>query len=239
MGLVATCLAAGLLIPAQGRGEGNAGSPEAEALLQRTREHRETLAPDFPGFRSKLVVHRDGAVHEGTMLFRPPITLEIDIGDSDVRKSVKSTVRSLLMHRMASNQTASAKKEAVVFGEEDHHPLGRRIFLGDKYGSSYRIRDNRILEVDRDMSDSRLVITVMETQETDSGQYLPTHFFVATFDKESRSVNQSSVYSDAYQEVGREYLPRSRHVVSTVDGGTETLLVVWEEIELLSPVESD
>ena len=173
------------------------------------------------------------------MLFRPPITLEIAIEDSDVRKSVKSTVRSLLMHRMRSSQSDGSRDEAITYGKKDHHPLGRRIMLGDKYGSSYRIRDNRILEVDRNMDDSRLLITVMKTEETDSGRYLPTQFFVAVFDKESGAVKQSSAYSDAYRKIGNNYLPESRQVVSTAEGRTEILLVNWEEIELLSPVMPD
>ena len=200
--LAVACLVAGLLLSIESSAEERGPSPSAPSLLEQARKHRETLSPNFPGFRSRLVVHKDGAVHEGSMLFRPPITLEIRIDDSALRKSVKSTVRSLLMHRMPSNRSAGGRDEEIAFAEEDRHPLGRRILLGDKYGSSYRIRDDRILEVDRNMDDSRLQITVMETEETDSGKYLPTQFFVAQFDKKSGSVKQSSAYSDAYRKVG-------------------------------------
>ncbi len=237
--LVATGVMAVLLVPTQTKAEGKAPSQTAESLLEQARDHRETLSPDFPGFRSKLVVHKDGLACEGTMLFRPPITLEIAIEDNEVRKSVKSTVRSLLMHRMRSNRSSASSDRVITFADEDRHPLGRRIMLGDKYGSSYRIREHRILEVDRNMDDSRLLITVMKTEETDSGRYLPTQFFVAVFDKESGLVKQSSAYSDAYRKVGNNYLPESRQVVSTVEGRTEILLVEWEEMNLLSPVTPD
>ena len=117
--LVATGVMAVLLVPTQTKAEGKAPSQTAESLLEQARDHRETLSSDFPGFRSKLVVHKDGLACEGTMLFRPPITLEIAIEDNEVRKSVKSTVRSLLMHRMRSNRSSRKQRQG-------HHVCRRR-----------------------------------------------------------------------------------------------------------------
>ena len=208
----------------------------AESLLQAARDNRETLPADFPGFRSALVVHSGGRVHRGTMLFRPPITLEIELADKDVRKNVKNTIRSLLSHRMARNASSVRKpSEPARFADTDLHPLGRRIWLGGKYDSSYRIRDERILEVDRTLQDTRLLISVLETETTVSGKYLPTHFFVAVFDKESGAITASSAYRDAYQRIHDAYLPQSRHVIQTAQGQTEALLIEWEAIELLPP----
>lgn len=208
----------------------------AESLLDRARAHRETLSPDFPGFRSRLVAFKDGTQGEGTMLFRPPITLEIEIGDADLRKAVKRTVRSLLAHRLPHSPSGKTVDRQITYAKEDQHPLGRRIFLGDKYVSSYRIRDNRILEVDRYMDDEHLVITVMKTEETVFGRHLPNQFFVALFDRDTGRIKQSSAYTDAYRRVGNNYLPESRQIVSTADGRTEILLITWKEMELLSPV---
>lgn len=217
---------------------GLAGASGAAELLQSTRGNRETLAEDFPGFRAKLTVSADGRRLRGSMLFRPPIVLEVELDDAelddkDERKRVKSTIRSLLSHRMRSGEPADAADEAPRLAEADRHPLGRRVMLGDKYDSAYRIRDGRILEVDRRMDDSRLVISVLETETAASGKYLPTAFFVTVFDRETGAVKSASAYNDAYRRIGGEYLPVSRRIVSTADGRTETLLVEWEEIELL------
>ncbi len=221
-----------------GSAAGLAGASGAAELLQSTRGNRETLAEDFPGFRAKLTVSADGRRLRGSMLFRPPIVLEVELddaelGDKDARKRVKSTIRSLLSHRMRSGEPADAADEAPRLAEADRHPLGRRVMLGDKYDSAYRIRDGRILEVDRRMDDSRLVISVLETETAASGKYLPTAFFVTVFDRETGAVKSASAYNDAYRRIGGEYLPVSRRIVSTADGRTETLLVEWEEIELL------
>lgn len=221
-----------------GSAAGLAGASGAAELLQATRGNRETLAEDFPGFRAKLTVIADGRRLRGSMLFRPPIVLEVELDDvelddTDARKRVKSTIRSLLSHRMRSGEPADAADEAPRLAEADRHPLGRRVMLGDEYDSAYRIRDERILEVDRRMDDSRLVISVLETETAASGKYLPTAFFVTVFDRETGAVKSASAYNDAYRRIGGEYLPVSRRIISTADGRTETLLVEWEEIELL------
>lgn len=171
------------------------------------------------------------------MLFRAPITLEVELDDPEMLKRVKSTVRSLQSHRMASNRATVGKSEAITLVVRDHHPSGQRIFLGDRYGSSYRIQTDRIREVDRNMDDSRLLIVVMETQETPSGEYLPTHFFDSVFDKQTGSVKQASAYADTYRRVRGDYLPELRKVVSTIDGKTEIPLVEWDQVELLFPEE--
>ena len=230
------CLIFGLLLALHAVTAEPVADDSAKALLERVRENRETLSPDFPGFQSRLVVHSGGRVYEGRMHFRPPITLEVEFSDTKVRKKVKPLVRSLLSHRMRSDGLSD---ETVRFAEPDEHPLGRRILLGDKYRSSYRIRDGGILEVDRNMEDSRLVISVLETMTTASGTNLPVHFFVTVFDKESGAVKSASAYRDVYEQIEGEYLPRSRYVINTAEGRTDGLLVEWEEIELLSPVRTD
>ena len=141
----------------------DASGVAAEELLERARAQRETLSADFPGFRSKLTVWSDGKAHQGRMTFRPPITLEVEVGDADVTKAAKRTIESLLAHRMAPARSRNRRNQTISYAKEDIHPLGRRILLGDKYGSSYRIHENRVLEVDRALEDSRLLVTVIDT----------------------------------------------------------------------------
>lgn len=233
----AICLALAMLLPVNHLMAERKEDPAAKALLDGARQNRETLSPDFGGFRSRLVVRKDGALHEGLMLFRPPITLEVDFDDAEVRKAAKRTIRSMLSHRMPSRRAAGASQERVTIGGEDGHALGRKVLLGDAHNSSYRIRDHRILEVDRKMEDERLVISVMETQETKSGRYLPTHFFVVQYDRKTGGVLHSAAYRDAYQAIGSEYLPLSRQVASTDAGRTEVLRIEWQDIEVLQLAE--
>lgn len=228
---VTTALFCVLLVPVAAWAAGDSSSE----LLREARLNREVLSGDFPGFRSRLRVHVDGAVHEGTMLFKPPITLELGLGDAELAKEVKRTVRSLLSHRMPSQR---GDQEKTRLGAADSHPLGRRVLLGDKYDSSYRIRNDRILEVDRQMPGERLVITVLDTMETESGRYLPTSFLVALFDADTGGLISASAYTDAYQQAGPDYVPKSRRIVNAENGRTRMLQVEWIDLQLLPPAEA-
>ena len=215
---------------------GSSDAFTAGDLLQRARENREVLSEGFPGFQSQLTVRFDGRVYQGTCLFRPPGTLELEMRDGDLPTTVQATVRSMLLHRVPSSRELT---QAARFGEPDAHPLGREIFLDDRNDSAYRIRNNRILQVDRQLQNPRLVLTVLSTETTASGRYLPEHVFAVLFDKESGAVREAWTYISRFQQVAGEYLPLSRQVVRTHDGGISTLLVEWHGIELLDSATAD
>ena len=207
------------------------GDPVGAAqLLQQCRENREVLSKDFPGFDSELVVRLDGTVYHGTCRFRPPGDLEIDVPDGKVPDLVTRTVRSMLMHRVPSDRTTV---QAAAFGEPDEHSLGRKIVLADSYKSVYRIRERRILQVDRQLSDFRRVLTVLETETTDSGRYLPRHVFAVVLDKDTGAIREAWTYINRVQRVAGEYLPMSRHVIRSEEGAVTTLLIEWHKIQLL------
>ncbi len=204
----------------------------AQKLLQHARGNREVLSEDFPGFRSRLTVRLDGRAYRGAFLFQPPGTLEFATQDGELPDSVKATVRSMLLHRVPSTRTAA---ESARYGKPDDHPLGREILLGDAQGTTYRIRDNRILQVDRRLRAPRLVLTVLGTQTTASGRYLPEHVFAVLLDKESGAVKEAWTYISRFQEVDGEYLPLSRQVIRTGGESMSALLVEWHDVELLAP----
>lgn len=233
--LAAAFLAA--LTPCVGTGAELQASTEAATYLHKARDSREILANDFAGFRADLVVRLDGAEHQGTLLFGMPGRLELELGDMELRKRVKASLRSMLSHRMPS---ASSPDEKVAWGAQDGHPMGREVvFLEDKYDSRYRIRKNQILTVDRRMGDSRLLIHVLQTEQTHTGRYLPTRFSVMTFDLADGALKSSAVMEDSFHKLGESYVPRSRRVVSSGDGDVEILEIELRNPRLLSPGEAD
>ena len=223
--------ATGAMPPAAAGQNGQSDAVSASDLLQQARKNREVFTKDFHGFRSKLTVRLDGTAHHGTCLFRVPGTLEIALNGSKVPRVVESAVRSMLMHRVPSSTTVTAKAR---YGEPDAHSLGRKVLLDDKYQSSYRIKDREILQVERKMPKFRRVLTVLETKKAASGRYLPRHVFAVVFDNDSGAIRDAWTYITRFQEVGNNYLPHSRHVVrSSGKGGTTTFQIEWHDIELL------
>ena len=208
-----------------------ADSVSAAQLLQHARENREVFAASFVGFRSRLTARLDGTAYRGTCEFRVPDSLQIAIPDGSVPESVTRTVRSMLMHRVPSTRTSVA---AAAYGELDEHPLGRQIVLADAYRSVYRIRDRRILQVDRRLSEFRRVLTVLETETADTGRYLPRHVFALVLDNDSGAMREAWTYVNRFQRIGGNYLPLSRHVVRSSEDRISSLLIECDEIEVIT-----
>ena len=219
------------MLPAMLAGERDEGDSEsATQFLQTVRENREVLSEDFRGFRSGLSVHVDGATLRGTCEFRPPRDLQIELGDAEVPETVASTVRSMLTHRLPSNPS---RDEVVAFGVPDEHWLGRKLVFADSYRSEYRIRDRRILQVDRRLGDFRRVISVLETETTESGRYLPRTVQVVELNKQTGAIDHAWTYINRYQRVDGEYLPLSRQEIRARDGGVSALMIEWHDAEIL------
>ena len=204
----------------------------AAELLQHARDNREVLSETFPGFRSKLTVRFKGQIYQGICSFRLPGKLKVTMQDDKVPPGVTATVHSMLMHRAPSSRMSP---QEARYGQLDESPLGREILLSDRHESVYRIRDRQIIQVDRRLSDPRFVLTVLETQTTDSGRYLPRHVFAVRFDPDTGAVREAWTYISEFQKVEGEYLPKSRQVIRTDAGRTTALLIEWSEFELLEP----
>ena len=228
--LLVACALWGLGSQAMANESVSGDTRSASELLQAARANREVFTAGFPGFRSDLTVYLDGQRHSGTMLYRPPSTVEIDFPDGNVPEWVSDRVRSMVMHRVPSSRTSES---AAGLGKADAHPLGRRVFLGDSYRSMYRIRDDRILVVNRTLGDERVEITVLDTVTTKSGRYLPNHVAVARYDKETGQVRESWTYLSQYHEIEGNYVPRSRAIAKFAQGSTTTVFIEWSGTQLL------
>ena len=119
----------------------------ARELLQQARANREVFSKGFAGFTSRLAVRIDGGLSHGVFTFRMPDQLEIKMDEGELPEAVKRDIRSMLMHRVASDSDAA--EEGVGYAAADADPLGRHIMMADSYRSAYRIRDRQILKVSR------------------------------------------------------------------------------------------
>jgi hypothetical protein len=96
-----------------------------------------------------------------------------------------------------------------------NHPLGRSIrVLNDELHSSYRIRGNEIVVVNRTMKDRRFTITVLESITNAEGKYLTTSFVVDYWNLESGELVRSEATSQTWQRVGKFDLPAVTRVIA-------------------------
>jgi hypothetical protein len=174
-------------------------------LLRQARLAR-VVWENFPGYTADVVVSWGDAETPGKVTIDSYGVVTVEMPDGPERKWVEAQLASLAQHRMPEGEIAAG---AVRVADSDaHHPLGRRIDLGDpKLGSVYRIRDNVIYEVNRNAGPLRFTISVLDVTWNEDHKYLPRCFVMNFFDAASGELKQSTAYLNEWRRVGAFDLP--------------------------------
>ena len=163
--------------------------PTAVAVLAAAREHRSVWTKDFPGFKADAVVTIDGETKRGKLKIDAAGSVELAMPDSKPADWARDQFESMVQHRKPDGQVAEGK---VVFADDDTaNPQGRKIMLGDDRRSSYRIKNNAIMEVTRGGDPLWFTISVLEVQWNPEKKYLPRSFVINYFDTKSGQLRES------------------------------------------------
>lgn len=208
-----------------------AKEPSAHDTLVRARDGR-AIWHDFPGFTSDLVVHAGGEEIKGKVTIDADGIVALDMPKSAATNWVEEQLNSLVQHRMPDGEVTQGD---VKFAEADtHHPLGRKIDLGDpSLQSAYRIKDDVIMEVNRSMGPLRFTISVLEIERNPEHKYLPRSFTMNFFDSKTDELRSSLGYWNSWQRVGGFDLPEKIIEVDAHKGGANTKEIVFNNCQLL------
>jgi hypothetical protein len=212
--------------------------PAAYALLEAAHNNRQVMPPGFAGFRSRLLYQRDGKTIEGTLVYRRQGETEVAIDglDAESQAWVKRQILNLVGHRRGGDFAQGDGRYPLQLGPDDGNAYGRLVLVNDDTQSSYRIRDNRVMEVTRTMEGSCFTISVIETMEADAGRYLANHFVVSYRDPKSGELQKIEGYRDSYSRVAGVWLPTSRTVLDIGrDASPQVRMIRFRNIEHLEP----
>ncbi len=223
--------------PAASRQEKAAEDPAATRLLKDARAAR-ALWEKFPGFSANVRINHNGQVINTHLQVQDNGKLTFDIADPDTKKFVRQQLASLVGHRLPGG-TEKATPCAFADKNEDH-PQGRKIVvLGDKMGSSYRVKDNQLLEVNRGMKGSRFTITVLKNDVTPEKKYLASQYVVHTWKNGGNELLDSTTFHHTWKRVNGLDLPDTLTIViaragtpptagpEAPKGATESTLDTW------------
>jgi hypothetical protein len=191
-------------------------NPEATKLLAEARACRAAWQK-FQGFSADLTLLREGKIHKGRVEVAATGKVKVELPDEEMKAWVTRQLVSVVSHRM---EGAAERETPCAFVDDcADHPLGRAIkVLNDELHSSYRIRDRQIIEVNRQMRDSRFTITVLENRLNAEKKFLPVSYVVNTWDMKSGALRSSTAFHQVWDRVGAFDLPQTITVV-TASGG--------------------
>lgn len=198
----------GLLAAAEPAGQEDPAASKLLAEARAARAHWER----FPGFTADIEINFDGQLARGKATVLANGRVGLERLDPEKEAWARRVLGTTIAHRL--DESASRHTPCAFVDQELRHPLGRAIrVLNDELHSSYRIRDQQILEVNRTTPEGRFTISVLENRKNAEGKYLPITFVVSYFD--GQGLSQSEVHQQTWQRLDRFDLPVTTTVVST------------------------
>ena len=191
----------------------------ARELLHRAFDRTARWRADFVGFTATLIVNDDGVEHHGTVQVTMPRSVEVTVAEPGLQQWAQQQLAMMVGHRAYRAFDQSDGKYVLTLGPEEAHPLGRLIYIhGDGMNSRYRVRDERICQIQRSMERVKFTINIDDSMTTSDSKVLTTRFTVYYFSPSTGQLTQVESFTDDYAEVRGVVLPKARRVTFADDG---------------------
>jgi hypothetical protein len=208
--------------------------PKARELLQAAFTKTARWQPDFKGFQADLRVNVNGKETKGTVTVKMPREVTVVIDDTELQTWAQNTIGMIAGHRGHRTFEDSDGKYTLTLGGEETHPLGQRVNIhGDGMGSWYRVKDNRITQINRNMPQAAFTINVEESAITPNQLHLTTRYTVYYFSPKDQSLKNVDSFTDTHIRMGQADLPATRRIISYENGAVITRLITFENHVLL------
>jgi hypothetical protein len=193
--------------------------PQARELLQRAFERTSRWSANFSGFSAALMANDNGVEHYGTVQVTMPRSVEVTLAETNLQQWAEQQLAMLAGHRAYRAFDQSDGKYTLTLGPQESHPLGRLIVIhGDGMNSRYRVKDDRICQIQRAMERVKFMINIEDSMSTSDGKVLTTRFTVYYFSPSTGQLTQVESFADDYTEVRGVVLPKSRRVTFAEHG---------------------
>ena len=122
------------------------------------------------------------------------------------------------MHRIESSRRIPP---VLRFADQDiHNPLGRLLtFVGGRFASSYRVKDDQLTVVNRNLDSENMTITVMENEKTPEGKYLPHLYNVQYWKAADGNLLRTETFENRWMRTGKFDLPTLNRLLTSSASG--------------------
>ncbi len=200
-----------------------ADDPQARALLRTAFEKTARWQSDFKGFTADLIVNVNGKELKGSVTVKGPREVTVNIPDPEMQKWAEGQIGMIAVHREPRTFEESDGKYTLTL-EQDGHPLGPKLLIhGDGMHSFYRIKDDRITQINRKMAHPGMpsfafTINIEDSALTQDHKYITTRYTVYYYSPQDGKLSNVESFSDTHTRVASSDLPASRRVISFENG---------------------
>ncbi|MCP9448849.1 MAG: DUF3386 domain-containing protein [Nitrospira sp.] len=195
--------------------------PKARELLRKAFEATARWPKDFAGFTADLTVNVNGKEIGGSVMVKSPGEVSVQLGDADTQKWVQEQLGMIAVHRGPRSFEESDGKYVLTM-EDDGHPMGTKLVIHGS-NSFYRIKDDRITQINRSMAHPGMApfaftINVEDSAVTQDGKNLTTKYTVYYYSPTDGKLNNVESFTDTHVRVGSSDLPATRRIISFENG---------------------
>ena len=197
--------------------------PRARDLLRRAFEKTARWQPNFKGFTADLTVNVNGKEITGSATVKGPRDVSISLPDPDMQKWAENQIAMIAVHRGPRSFDESDGKYTITLGDDVDH-LGPKVFInGDGMHSFYRIKGDRMTQINRKMSHPGMspfafTINVEDSMVTKDNKFLTTRYTVYYYSPQDGKLSNVESFSDSHVRVDASDLPASRRIISYENG---------------------
>ena len=193
--------------------------PRARTRLKQAFEKTARWQPDFKGFTADLTVNVNGRQVQGTVLVKGPKEVTVSLPDADLQKWAEGQIGMIAVHRGPRSFEESDGKYALTLGDDLDHPFGPKLIIhGDGMHSFYRIKGERITQINRKMPHMAFTINVEDSAVTQDGRFLTTRYTVYYFSPQDGKLTNVESFTDTHIRVGASDLPATRRIIAYEQG---------------------
>jgi hypothetical protein len=191
---------------------------------------------DFRGFSGSVSVYLDGRQHQGAVKVKADGDVEFGgepkLEDEAACDWLRDQLHSMVIHRVPASGIRS--KPVLCFADtETEHPLGRLLtFHGGRFASTYRIRDDEIIVVNRNLGTENMSLQMLESERNPEGKVLPRAYQVQYRDAETGSITRVETIRNRWQRIGKFDLPESLNQTVSSAGGVSVRSMKLQTIKL-------
>lgn len=207
----------------------------AQDLFRAAYENRYTWDNSFPGYRATVTLKDGGITHRGQVRINPDLTFEVlNIDDETAQRMVKSQLWEITIHRARHSFEATHGDNTFELGKTDDTEAVEVLVSGAAMGNRYKVRDNTVCFVHRQIRDVIVNIHTFATLTTDEG-YLSTGYRSIYLDPETgMRKGAETIFEDTFEKVGGYYLLVRRSIQTEEEGDLQVTELQFSNLKLLS-----
>jgi hypothetical protein len=212
------------------------GDPRAAALMEESAKTRYTWDFDVTAVSGKVAWEAGGssgsATFQSVLRQRGGFTIKGE-GDAPVPSEVKDHVGSLISHRTPPAPAAKEQQPAsyaIVVEDESRGPL--ILTLGDAMQSSQRVKEGKLVQVNRTMGGKRFTIDVTEFENAPGRRFCPSAFTVSWYDaKTGKKVETQAYTTQGFNLIEGQLFPKAEKVTTDKQGKNSVLELTYSDIK--------